>query len=138
MVPLGQVFDKLARVVRKLSRDSGKDVRLHITGSETELDKLIVEELSDPLMHMIRNAIDHGIETGAERSAAGKPPAGRIELRAYQKGNRVVIEVEDDGRGMDWMRIRDTAVLRGHLAACLLYTSPSPRDLSTSRMPSSA
>jgi len=113
MVPLGQVFDKLARVVRKLGREAGKDIRLVITGAETELDKLIVEELSDPLMHMIRNCIDHGIETEAERTSLGKGPSGHIELRAFQKGNRVVLEVEDDGRGMDWRLIRDKAVERG-------------------------
>lgn len=116
MVPLGQVFDKLARVVRKLGRDSKKDVRLAISGAETELDKLIVEELSDPLMHMIRNAIDHGIEPPAERVALGKPRAGRVSLSAYQKGNRVVIELTDDGRGMDWKVIRDKAVQRGLVA----------------------
>jgi two-component system chemotaxis sensor kinase CheA len=115
MVPIGQVFDKLARVVRKLSRDLDKDIRLVISGAETVLDKLIVEELSDPLMHMIRNCIDHGIEPPAERIAQNKPPSGRIELRAFQKGNRVVIEVEDDGRGMDWMRIRDVGLRKGLL-----------------------
>jgi len=115
MVPIGQVFDKLARVVRKLSRDLDKDIRLVISGAETVLDKLIVEELSDPLMHMIRNCIDHGIEPAAERVALGKPPAGRIELRAFQKGNRVVIEVEDDGGGMDWARIRDIGLRRGSI-----------------------
>ena len=113
MVPLGQVFDKLHRVVRNLGRQSGKEIRLGISGSQTELDKLIVEELSDPLMHMIRNAIDHGIEFREERIEAGKPPAGKIDLRAFQRGNRVVIEVEDDGRGMDWRKIRDTAIRRG-------------------------
>lgn len=116
MVPLGQVFDKLARVVRKLGRDLQKDVRLAISGAETELDKLIVEELSDPLMHMIRNAIGHGIEMPAERVARGKPRAGRVSLSAYQKGNRVVIELTDDGQGMDWRKIRDRAVERGFLA----------------------
>jgi two-component system chemotaxis sensor kinase CheA len=113
MVPLGQVFDKLARVVRKLGREAGKEIRLGISGADTELDKLIVEELSDPLMHMIRNCIDHGIETKEERVEAGKQPVGRIELRAFQKGNRVVIEVEDDGRGMEWRDIRTVAVDRG-------------------------
>ncbi len=115
MVPLGQVFDKLGRVVRKLARELDKDVRLSISGADTELDKLIVEELSDPLMHMIRNAIDHGIEKPAERVAHGKPRAGQIVLSAFQKGNRVVIELTDDGAGMDWRRLRDKAVERGFL-----------------------
>jgi two-component system chemotaxis sensor kinase CheA len=110
MVPLGQVFDKLARVVRKLGRDSGKEIRLTVSGADTELDKLIVEELSDPLMHMVRNCIDHGIESEAERVEAGKPAVGHVDLRAFQKGNRVVIEVEDDGRGIDWRQIRDIAL----------------------------
>jgi len=113
MVPLGQVFDKLARVVRRLGREADKEIRLNISGAETELDKLIVEELSDPLMHMIRNAVDHGIESREERMSAGKSAVGTIELRAFQKGNRVVIEVEDDGRGLDWRQIRRTAVRRG-------------------------
>jgi two-component system chemotaxis sensor kinase CheA len=127
MVPLGQVFDKLARVVRKLSRDSAKDVRLAIAGADTELDKLIVEELSDPLMHMIRNAIDHGIEKPAERVAVGKPRAGRVSLSAYQKGNRVVIELTDDGQGMDWRWIRDKAVDKGVL------TREEARDINASQ-----
>lgn len=113
MVPLGQVFDKLARVVRKLGREAGKEIRLSISGEETELDKLIVEELSDPLMHMIRNCIDHGIESRAERLATGKPPVGRVELRAFQRGSRVVLEVEDDGRGIDLRQIRESALRRG-------------------------
>lgn len=128
MVPLGQVFDKLARVVRKLGREAGKDIRLSIAGAQTELDKLIVEELSDPLMHMVRNCIDHGVEPRAERIEQGKPAAGRIDLRAFQKGNRVVIEVEDDGRGMDWRQIRDTAVRRG------LVTSDETREMTMSEV----
>jgi len=101
MVPLGQVFDKLARIVRQISREHDKQVNLVITGAETEIDKLIVEELSDPLMHMIRNAIDHGIEDKDERMRVGKPPVGTIALNAFQKGNHVVLEIEDDGKGMD-------------------------------------
>ena len=101
MVPLAQIFDRLARVVRQISRDTHKEIRLVITGAETEIDKLIVEELSDPLMHMIRNAIDHGIESAAERAELGKPAAGTIALNAFHKGNHVVLEVEDDGRGID-------------------------------------
>jgi two-component system chemotaxis sensor kinase CheA len=116
MVPLGQVFDRLARVVRQISRDLGKEIRLVITGAETEIDKLIVEELSDPLMHMIRNAIDHGIETAERRAEVGKPLAGTIALNAFQKGNHVMIEVEDDGRGIDEVALVEKAVESGKIA----------------------
>jgi two-component system, chemotaxis family, sensor kinase CheA len=115
MVPLGQVFDRLARVVRQISRDLGKEIRLVITGAETEIDKLIVEELSDPLMHMIRNAIDHGIEAAERRAEVGKPLAGTIALNAFQKGNHVMIEVEDDGRGIDEVALVDKAVESGKI-----------------------
>jgi two-component system chemotaxis sensor kinase CheA len=113
MVPLGQVFDKLARVVRQISRELGKEVNLVITGAETEVDKLIVEELSDPLMHMIRNAIDHGIEARAEREQVDKPAVGTIALNAFQKASHVVIEVEDDGRGLNETKLVAAAVRRG-------------------------
>ncbi|MDB4974139.1 MAG: CheA signal transduction histidine kinase [Myxococcaceae bacterium] len=113
MVPLGQVFDKLARVVRQAARDARKEIRLEVKGNETEVDKLIVEELSDPLMHLIRNAIDHGIESADDRVALGKPAHGVLSLTAYQKGNHVVIEVTDDGQGMDPARLRKRAVERG-------------------------
>ncbi len=116
MVPLGQVFDRLARVVRQISREVGKEIRLVITGAETEIDKLIVEELSDPLMHMIRNAIDHGIEQGQRRVEVGKPLAGTIALNAFQKGNHVMIEVEDDGRGIDLTGLTEKAVTLGKLS----------------------
>jgi len=115
MVPLGQVFERLARVVRQISRELGKEIRLVITGAETEIDKLIVEELSDPLMHMIRNAIDHGIELADKRAEVGKPSAGTIALNAYQKGNHVMIEVEDDGRGIDERAIVEKAVTLGKI-----------------------
>ncbi len=115
MVPLGQVFEKLARVVRQISREHDKVVNLVITGAETEIDKLIVEELSDPLMHMIRNAIDHGIESREERTLVGKPAGGTVALNAFQKGNHVLIEVEDDGAGMSPDLLIDTAVRRGLL-----------------------
>lgn len=113
MVPLGQVFDRLARVVRQISREVGKEIRLVITGAETEIDKLIVEELSDPLMHMIRNAIDHGIENTEQRKRVGKPVAGTIALNAFQKGNHVMIEIEDDGRGIDEEALLEKAVAMG-------------------------
>jgi two-component system chemotaxis sensor kinase CheA len=101
MVPLGQVFERLARVARQISRELEKEIRLVITGAETEIDKLIVEELSDPLMHMLRNAIDHGIEHAEQRRKVGKPEAGTIALNAYQQGSHVMIEIEDDGQGID-------------------------------------
>ena len=125
MVPLGQVFDKLARIVRQISREHDKQVNLVITGSETEIDKLIVEELSDPLMHMIRNAIDHGIEDKDERMRVGKPPVGTIALNAFQKGNHVVLEIEDDGKGMDPAVIIAAALRRG------LVTEAEAREMSS-------
>ena len=113
MVPLGQMFDRLARGVRQISRDLGKEVRLVVTGAETEIDKLIVEELGDPLLHMLRNAIDHGIEHANVREKAKKSPAGTIALNAYQKGSHVLIEVEDDGRGVDEDKLIERAVATG-------------------------
>ncbi len=113
MVPLRQVFDKLSRIVRKTSRDVGKSVRLEVEGADTELDKLIIEELVDPLMHIVRNAIDHGLEPSAIRAAQGKPPEGTIRIKAAQQGNHVVIEVRDDGRGMRPEEIYRTAVSKG-------------------------
>lgn len=117
MVPLGQMFDRLARGVRQISRDLGKEVRLVVTGAETEIDKLIVEELGDPLLHMLRNAIDHGIEDEDARLSAKKSPAGTIALNAYQKGSHVMIEVEDDGRGVDEEKLAKRAVERGAIEA---------------------
>jgi two-component system chemotaxis sensor kinase CheA len=109
MVPLRQVFEKLSRIARRLRRDLGKEVRLELNGADTELDKLIVEQLVDPLMHVVRNAFDHAIESPEERAAAGKEPEGCIRLDAYQRGNHVVIEVSDDGRGIDPDTIRARA-----------------------------
>jgi two-component system chemotaxis sensor kinase CheA len=116
MVPLAQVFERLTRIVRKTGRDLNKDVRLVVTGAETEIDKLIVEELSDPLMHIIRNAIDHGIEDAEERQRIGKPAVGTIALNAFQKGNHVVIEAEDDGRGLNSDSLLDRAIALGAIA----------------------
>lgn len=117
MVPLQQVFDKLSRVVRQLSRAADKQVTLVITGQETQVDKLIVEELSDPLMHMMRNAIDHGIESRALREAHGKPVVGTIALIAFQKGNHVVIEVQDDGKGIEADKLLEAGIRRGLVTA---------------------
>ena len=113
MVPLVQVFDKLARLMRRLVRQSGKDVHFEVAGGDVELDKLIVEELSDPLMHLLRNALDHGVEAPDERIAQGKDARGVIRLKAQQLGNQVQIEVGDDGAGMDETRIRQVAIERG-------------------------
>jgi two-component system chemotaxis sensor kinase CheA len=125
MVPLGQIFEKLARVVRQISREQDKQVNLVITGAETEIDKLIVEELSDPLMHMIRNAIDHGIESQDARVEVAKPPVGTIALNAFQKGNVVIIEVEDDGAGMKREVLLETAIRKK------LVTPADARELSS-------
>ncbi|MER2565936.1 MAG: chemotaxis protein CheA [Myxococcaceae bacterium] len=113
MVPLVQVFDKLARLMRRLVRQSGKDVHFEVSGGDVELDKLIVEELSDPLMHLLRNALDHGIEIPERRMEQGKDARGVIRLKAQQLGNQVQIEVGDDGSGMDETRIRQVAIERG-------------------------
>nr|WP_216627193.1 chemotaxis protein CheA [Corallococcus exercitus] len=113
MVPVGQVFDKLARLVRKIAREAGKEIDFVSSGGEVELDKLIVEELSDPLMHLIRNAIDHGAEGPEARLGAGKPRRAVVRLRAEQKGNHVVISVSDDGSGIDEVRVREVALARG-------------------------
>jgi two-component system chemotaxis sensor kinase CheA len=113
MVPVGQIYSKLSRTVRKVTRELNKEIELVLRGEDTELDKMMVEELTDPLMHIIRNALDHGIEPADQRRAAGKSPTGRVTLNAYQQGNSVVIDVIDDGRGIDPERIRAVAVKRG-------------------------
>jgi two-component system chemotaxis sensor kinase CheA len=113
MVPVGQIYSKLSRTVRKLARELNKEIELVLRGEDTELDKMMVEELTDPLMHIIRNALDHGIEPAEERRASGKNPVGRVTLNAYQQGNSVVLDVTDDGRGIDPEKIRKVAVSRG-------------------------
>jgi two-component system chemotaxis sensor kinase CheA len=113
MVPVGNAFYKFTRVVRDLSRQCGKEVELVIEGGETELDKTLVEELGDPLVHLIRNSIDHGIEEPEERIGAGKPRKGTIRLSAQQQGNMIVISVEDNGKGLDVEKIRAKAIKNG-------------------------
>ncbi len=113
MIPIGQLFQRTARVVRDLSRKAGKQVELETSGDDTELDKTIAEELADPLMHMVRNAIDHGIETAESRAASGKPPAARVRLAAYHQGGQIVLEIADDGRGLDQEKILNRARQRG-------------------------
>lgn len=110
MQPVAKVFNKFPRVVRDLSRELGKQIELEITGEETELDKSIVEEIGDPIMHMIRNSCDHGIEDPATRLANGKPEKGIIQLQAYNEGNHIVIEITDDGKGLDTNMLKMKAV----------------------------
>ena len=113
MVPIGGVFQKMARLVRDLSRKSGKEINFTTTGDETELDRTVVDKIADPLVHMIRNAIDHGIEPPEERTKAGKSPTGQIYLRAYHEAGNIVIEIEDDGKGLDKERILKKAIDNG-------------------------
>ena len=113
MVQIQNIFQKMMRVVRDLARSTGKEVNLSMTGEETEIDRNMVEALYDPLVHMIRNSVDHGLETPDERERAGKPRAGNIYLRAYQKSGNIVIEIEDDGKGLDRDKILEKAVDRG-------------------------
>ncbi|EPR37302.1 CheA signal transduction histidine kinase [Desulfovibrio sp. X2] len=113
MVPVGTVFSRFPRLVRDISRKTGKNVELIMEGEDTELDKSVVEVIGDPLVHMIRNSMDHGVEGEEERRAAGKEPVGHVYLRAYHKGNSVAIEVEDDGRGIDPQKMRQVAIRKG-------------------------
>lgn len=113
MLPIGRVFSKFPRMVRDLARELGKNINLVISGEETELDKSIVEEIGDPLVHLIRNSCDHGIETKEERVAAGKPEQGTIELKAYNEGNHIVVEIVDDGHGMNPDIIKKKAIEKG-------------------------
>lgn len=113
MVPIGRAFSRFQRVVRDLAKELGKDVELVLEGTDTELDKSIVDEIGDPLLHLIRNAVDHGIESPAERRRLGKPECGRVYLRAAHDGSHIVITMEDDGSGIDSEALRRRAVGRG-------------------------
>ena len=116
MVPIGSLFGRFRRVVHDLSRDLGKQVELTTIGEETELDKTMIERLADPLVHLIRNAIDHGLESPESRAAAGKPAMGRVRLIARHAGAEVLVSISDDGRGLDGERIRAKAEEQGLLA----------------------
>jgi two-component system chemotaxis sensor kinase CheA len=116
MVPIGQVFDRFPRMVRDLAKARGKDIQLEIAGAETDLDKTIVDEVGEPLMHLVRNCVDHGIEPPEVREANGKPRHGRIRLNAYHEGNQVIVEVSDDGGGIDLARVREKAIRLGQIS----------------------
>jgi len=113
MVPVETVFNRFPRMIRDISRELNKDIELHMSGEDTELDRTVIDEIGDPLIHILRNSADHGIETLEERLKANKPSAGNIYLRAFQDGNNVVIEVEDDGQGIDVEKVRKKIVEKG-------------------------
>jgi chemosensory pili system protein ChpA (sensor histidine kinase/response regulator) len=113
MVPIGTLYSRLSRAVRDAAKSTNKEVELELTGSETELDNNIIQQISDPLVHLVRNAVAHGIEHNNDRAAARKPATGKIMLRAYHRGNHIYIEVEDDGRGIDYRRVKQSAIERG-------------------------
>lgn len=113
MQPIGNAWNKLPRLVRDLARETGKRIELAMHGAETELDRQVLEFIKDPLTHMVRNSADHGLETAAERRAAGKPETGRITLNAFHEGGHIIIEIADDGRGLNTKRIAEKALAQG-------------------------
>ena len=117
MQPISSIWSKFPRLVRDLARECGKQVNLELEGQGTELDRTLIEAIKDPLTHIIRNSVDHGIETPEARGQAGKPPAGRLVLRAFHEGGLVIVEITDDGRGIDLARVREKAVQQGLLSA---------------------
>ncbi len=127
--PVKSVFSRMPRLVRELSEQLSKDVRLVVTGEATEIDKTVVEQLADPLTHLLRNALDHGLETPEKRAAAGKPRQGTVHLSAEQRGGRILIELSDDGRGIDRARVLARARERGIIAADALLTDAEIDEL---------
>ena len=113
MVPVETVFNRFPRMIRDISRELNKDIELHMSGEDTELDRTVIDEIGDPLIHILRNSADHGLETHEERLKANKPSVGNIYLRAFQDGNNVVIEVEDDGQGIDAEKVRNKIIQKG-------------------------
>jgi two-component system chemotaxis sensor kinase CheA len=120
MVPVEQLFRRFPRVVRDISKMLGKDVTLELRGQDTDLDKSILDALAEPMMHLVRNALDHGMESPAERTAAGKPATGRVRLNAFHQGNQIVIEVSDDGRGINREKLAAKALQAGVVTAAEL------------------
>lgn len=117
MVPVDNVFNRFPRMIRDLAKSLDKKVDLVITGAETELDRTVIDEIGDPLVHLLRNAVDHGIETVAERIAAGKPETGTVQLRAYHSGNHVFIDIQEDGKGINRDKVVKSAIEKGVLSA---------------------
>ncbi len=129
MVQIGDTFNRFNRVVRDTAKELGKEIELVITGADTELDKSVVEKIGDPLMHLVRNAMDHGLETAAERIARGKPAQGRVALNAFHDSGSIVIEVADDGGGLPRERIRAKAIERGIISANQVLNDQEIADL---------
>ena len=129
MVPVAATFQKMARIVRDLSSKLEKKITFDVIGVETELDKTVVDQIGDPLIHMIRNSVDHGIESPEERLAAGKPAEGLVTVRAYHQGGNIYIELEDDGKGLDPDRILAKAIDRGIVSAEAKLSSQEIYDL---------
>ena len=113
MVPVSFIFDRFPRLIRDISKSLGKEVQLVLEGQETELDRTVIDEIGDPMVHLIRNSLDHGIEEPSERIAAGKPEIGTLKISAYQEGSGVIIEVQDDGKGIDVEKVKKKAVEKG-------------------------
>jgi two-component system chemotaxis sensor kinase CheA len=135
MQPVGNVFSKFPRLVRDLARDLGKEVQLKIEGAEVELDKTLLEGLSDPLTHMVRNSVDHGIESPATRAAAGKPRTGTITLKAAHQAGQVVIEISDDGKGLDAEKVAASAVNKGLITREMLQTMSEREKMALIMLP---
>jgi two-component system chemotaxis sensor kinase CheA len=127
MQPIGNAWQKLPRIIRGLSAELGKDIELEMHGADTELDRQVLERIKDPLTHMVRNSADHGLETRAERIAAGKPEKGTIRVTAYHEGGHIIIGVADDGRGLDTKRIRDKALANGLVTEAELDKMSEPQ-----------
>lgn len=117
MLPIKQLFGRFPRMVRDLAESLNKEVELIMEGEETELDKTIIEDIADPLIHLIRNAVDHGIETPEERARAGKPPKGTLQISAFHQENHIILTVQDDGRGIDLERVKESAVKKQIITA---------------------
>ncbi|MBR5421297.1 MAG: chemotaxis protein CheA [Lachnospiraceae bacterium] len=136
MVPIESVVSKFPRMIRDISKQLNKPMELYMSGEETELDRTVVDEIGDPLMHMLRNSADHGLEMPEERIARGKPESGSIFLDAYQDGNNVVIEVRDDGNGIDTERVRQKAIERGVMTEEQAYAADDSEIINLLFMPS--
>ena len=129
MIPIKPTFQKMERLSRDLSRECGKKVLFLVSGEDTELDRTVVEEIADPLVHMVRNSLDHGLEPSADRVTAGKPEAGTVHLKAYHQGSNIVIELSDDGRGIDPAKIHAKAIEKGLVAPDVQLSKEDTLDL---------